>query len=45
VILRFGNGLRLAMPERTPEDIPIVPRCPGEPPQAVDVTPLLKVPT
>lgn len=47
VTLRFGNGLRFAMPEGTPENIPIVPDCGEEPgpPTTVLVTPLLRVPT
>jgi hypothetical protein len=42
VTLRFGNGLRIAAPESTPENIPIVPGCEAEPP-TVFVTPLLRV--
>jgi hypothetical protein len=47
VSVRFGNGLRFALPEGTPENIPIVPDCAKEagPPATVLVTPLLKVPT
>lgn len=43
VALRFRNGLRIATYERTPENVPVVPDCKGEPPQTVLVTPLLKV--
>jgi hypothetical protein len=45
VTLRFGNGLRFALPEGTPENIPIVPDCAKEAglPATVLVTPLLRV--
>jgi Protein of unknown function (DUF4232) len=45
--LRFRDGLRIAMPERTPEDVPIIPGCGKDLalPQTVLVTPLLQVPS
>jgi hypothetical protein len=46
VALRFGNGLRVAAPEGTPENIPIVPGCAGLVPRpTVLVSPALLAPT
>jgi Protein of unknown function (DUF4232) len=42
VTLGFRNGLRIPMPELTPENIPIVPGCEVGPPPTVLVTPLLR---
>jgi hypothetical protein len=42
VILRFRSGLRIATPEITPENVPIVPGC-GRKRSRVSVSPLLRV--